>query len=118
MKFTGFDTALQTSRTAVRSGRPGAISTSAPAFSNARQRLGARHLAVAAAEDAGGGAARRGERLEAERGENARRSGVPGVRDHERARRLVQRAEAKGLVILADRHRVPPCCNPAQYTAG
>jgi hypothetical protein len=32
MKLTGFDTAAQTARTAARSGRPGAKSTSAPAF--------------------------------------------------------------------------------------
>src|SRR5260370_1202055 len=39
MKLTGFETALHTARTAARSGRPGAISTSAPAFSNACSRL-------------------------------------------------------------------------------
>ncbi len=39
MKLTGFDTAAQTARTDARSGRPGAISTSAPAFSNACSRL-------------------------------------------------------------------------------
>src|SRR6267143_562149 len=39
MKLTGLDTAAHTARTAARSGRPGAISTSAPAFSNACKRL-------------------------------------------------------------------------------
>src|SRR3989338_9079563 len=38
MKLTAFDTAAQTARTAARSGKPGAISTSAPAFSNAGRR--------------------------------------------------------------------------------
>jgi hypothetical protein len=38
MKFTGFDTAAHTARTASRSGRPGAKRTSAPARSNARRR--------------------------------------------------------------------------------
>ena len=39
MKLTGFVTAAQTARTASRSGRPGAINTSAPAFSKACSRL-------------------------------------------------------------------------------
>ena len=38
MKLTGLDTAAQTARTAARSGRPGANSTSAPAFSKAKSR--------------------------------------------------------------------------------
>ena len=51
-----------------------------------RQRLVARHLAVAPAEHAGGGAAGGRQRLEAERGEDARGARVPRVRDHEGAR--------------------------------
>ena len=39
MKLNGFDSAAQTVRTAARSGSPGAISTSAPAFSKACRRL-------------------------------------------------------------------------------
>ena len=39
IELTGFDTAEQTARTAARSGRPGAKSTSAPAFSKACRRL-------------------------------------------------------------------------------
>ena len=39
MKLTGFETAPHTARTAARSGNPGAISTSAPAFSKACSRL-------------------------------------------------------------------------------
>src|SRR5207249_12328038 len=74
-----------------------------------RQRRLARHRAVAPTEDTGGGAARRRQRLEAEPREDARRAGVPRVRNHEGARRLVQCAEAGGLVVLACRHRFPPC---------
>src|SRR5439155_16810323 len=43
--------------------------------------------------------ARRGERVEAERGEDARRAQVPGVRDHERLA-LVQRPERLRLPLL------------------
>jgi hypothetical protein len=39
MKLTGFPTAAQTARTAARSGRPGANSTSAPAFAKAWSRF-------------------------------------------------------------------------------
>src|SRR3989475_13268064 len=74
-----------------------------------RQRLLACHRAVAPTEDAGGGAARRRQRLEAEPGEDARRAGVPRVWNHEGAGRLMQCAEAGGLVVLACRHRSPPC---------
>ena len=38
-KLTGVETAEHTARTAARSGRPGANSTSAPAFSKATRRL-------------------------------------------------------------------------------
>src|SRR5207247_8902289 len=69
------------------------------------QRLVARHLAVAPAEDAGGRAARGRQRLEAEPGEDARRPGIPRVGDHEDARRLVERAEPGGPVALGCRDR-------------
>src|SRR6185295_10940506 len=73
-----------------------------------REGLLARHLAVAAAERAGLGAARGGERLEAERGEDARGAGVPRVRNRECPRRLVEGTEAGGLLALADGHDGPP----------
>ena len=69
-----------------------------------RERFIPRHLAVATPEGAGLSPARGGERLEAERGQDTRRAGVPGVGNHEGARRLVQGAEARGLVLLADGH--------------
>src|SRR5262245_20104238 len=69
-----------------------------------RERLVARNPTVAAPEDAGRGAARGRERLEAERGEDARRAGIPGIRDDERARRLVECPEAGGLLALRRGH--------------
>src|SRR5207247_2002321 len=63
-----------------------------------RERLGARHAPVAPAEHARRGAARGGERLEAQAGEDARRARVPRVGDDERARALMQLAEAIGLL--------------------
>src|ERR1700737_676248 len=79
------------------------------------QRFLAGHLAVAPAENAGGGAAGGGQRLEAEPGQDARGARVPGIGNQECPWTLVQRAEACGLVALTDRHGVPPCpdCRPA-----
>src|SRR5205823_4050047 len=57
--------------------------------------------AVDLAERVGEAEARRRERLEAERRQQLRGAGVPGVGDDEYARALVQRAECGGLVLLS-----------------
>ena len=70
------------------------------------QRLLTGHLAVALAEHARLGAARGRQRREAETGQQARGAGIPWIGDHERTRRLVQRAQLLHLVGLADAHDV------------
>jgi hypothetical protein len=67
-------------------------------FARVRERLVARQLAVLPAEDAGCGAARGRERLEAEPLEQLRRAGVECVGDDERTRSRVQRPQALGFV--------------------
>jgi len=69
-----------------------------------RQRLVAGDCAVARAVGAGSGAARRGERRKADARQDARRSGVPGVGDDERARPLMKGAKGIALVELSDGH--------------
>ena len=65
------------------------------------ERLLARHAAIEPTERVGEAAARRRERREAERGEDAGRPDVPGIGDHER--RAVEIAK-----LLADVHRRLP----------
>ena len=63
-----------------------------------RDRLVAGHGAVEATERAGEATARRGQRLEAERRQELRRARIPGVRQQERVRPLVQGTEARHLL--------------------
>jgi hypothetical protein len=72
-----------------------------------RQRLLARDRAVAAAEAERAAGAGRGERLEAETRQDARRAGVERIGNHERARPLVQRAERRAFLGLARAHADP-----------
>ena len=59
-----------------------------------RHELVARHLLVELAERPGEAGARRRQRLEARRSEDARRPGVPGIRHHEQLLSLVQLPKA------------------------
>jgi hypothetical protein len=68
------------------------------------QSLFARHVAVAAAQRIRTGATRGGERLEAQAFEYSSGPRIPHVRDHERCRPRVQRAEASGLVLQFRAH--------------
>src|SRR5215469_3131739 len=67
-------------------------------------RLRSRDHAVAAAEDAGRGPARRRQGPKTEPGENPCRARIPHIPDDETAGGLMQRSEAVGLIILARCH--------------
>src|SRR5204862_4390354 len=71
-----------------------------------RERLVARDLAVAPAEDARRGAARRGERLEAQALKHARRTSVPRVGNDEGSRPFMQGLEALGFLALVHSMRM------------
>ena len=81
------------------------------------ERLVARQLAVLPAEHAGGGAARRRQRVEAEPLEQLRRAGVERVGDDERTRPGVQRLQARGFLGGGGRHATGVLGRSASYPA-
>src|SRR5258708_1166815 len=70
-----------------------------------RQRFLSREHAILSTKGDGGSGARSGQCLEAESGEKAGGADVPWVRNYERARAVVEGAEASCFFVLGEAHK-------------
>jgi hypothetical protein len=68
------------------------------------QRLISAQFAVAPPDAKGGRRARCSQRLETKPREHSRRADIPGIRNDEDVRTLMERPEAGGLFVLAESH--------------